>query len=585
MKNFCLNSKSKKISAFFLSSFLLLGFFLFGFSRTIFATAEYGAIDSSYKYAWGENIGWVNFGCQHCGVMITDGNVTGYAWSKQYGWIYLSPSKGGVRNNTTGTLSGYAWGESVGWINFSGVSIDGRTGEFSGYATIRADSSRINFNCSQVGTCASYNFKVKTDWRMPSERRNDGPVFLPGSGSSSVPSPTPPPVAPKIPPTIPTTIAVAEVAVQKLTDVFSDTIGYFSEVLSKYLLGKKNLKNIAVQIPKETPLSFGSKWNLLPESEIRAFVFAPLPYEVRMLASKFPELGETFREVGVNRMTNMEKLVGVDLKIPGLSSQEGKMLAKLGSGKIALVKGLPLADFSLAEKRRIPSEFVFARASSELLDLNVAMSVSDTGEVAQKISSISNERLKLVVKPIAPARKVTGYFIFKSAAPKVMGSGIPRSSLFASAVFSLDGLVEKAEAIPLPEDTKMVLSSFEYTDPDKDGIYTADVLAPAVPGEYEIITIIDYIDPVLGARQIKMVAVIDPEGYVYEKNNGKETRIPNAVISLYHLNPGAKEYELWPARDYQQENPQVTDLRGTYSFLVPEGIYYFIVEAPGYKSY
>jgi len=84
---------------------------------------------------------------------------------------------------------------------------------------------------------------------------------------------------------------------------------------------------------------------------------------------------------------------------------------------------------------------------------------------------------------------------------------------------------------------------------------------------------------------MRMTTVIDPEGYVFEKNGAKETRIPSAIVSLYHLNTTTKKYELWPAKDYQQENPQVTDVRGTYSFLVPEGSYYFEVEAPGYLTH
>ena len=51
------------------------------------------------------------------------------------------------------------------------------------------------------------------------------------------------------------------------------------------------------------------------------------------------------------------------------------------------------------------------------------------------------------------------------------------------------------------------------------------------------------------------------------------------------LNPETKQYESWPAKEYQQENPQITDIRGTYSFLVPEGFYYLKVETPGYPVY
>jgi hypothetical protein len=130
-----------------------------------------------------------------------------------------------------------------------------------------------------------------------------------------------------------------------------------------------------------------------------------------------------------------------------------------------------------------------------------------------------------------------------------------------------------------------VLSSFEYLDGDHDGIYTADVVTPSVPGEYEIVTIVDYIDPVLGSRKMSLIAVIDPEGYIFEENDGKETRIPKAIVSIYVFDTSSQKYILWNAKDYSQDNPQTTDIRGTYSFLVPTGSYYLEVEASGYKLY
>jgi len=64
----------------------------------------------------------------------------------------------------------------------------------------------------------------------------------------------------------------------------------------------------------------------------------------------------------------------------------------------------------------------------------------------------------------------------------------------------------------------------------------------------------------------------------------KELRINNAVVSLYKLN-AKNQYELWTANEYGQENPQITDSTGKYSFLVPEGTYYLSVKAPGYYFY
>jgi len=134
------------------------------FPSLVLASITDGTIDSTYKYAWGENIGWINFGCNNCNIHITNAGLTGYAWSENYGWINLNPTTAGVKNNGNGNLSGYAWSESLGWISFSGVTINNQ-GEFLGYATILNDNSKISFNCTNTNSCDQSNFKVKTDWR------------------------------------------------------------------------------------------------------------------------------------------------------------------------------------------------------------------------------------------------------------------------------------------------------------------------------------------------------------------------------------------------------------------------------------
>ncbi|OGI68407.1 hypothetical protein A2738_00770 [Candidatus Nomurabacteria bacterium RIFCSPHIGHO2_01_FULL_42_15] len=583
---------------FFVVLFALFSFVFFG-ANSAFASNTEGTIDGTHKYAWGENIGWINFGCDNCDVGVTDTGLSGQAWSSEYGWINLDPDTSGVSNNAEGTLSGFAWSPNLGWINFSGVTIN-TSGEFLGYATVKSDNSQINFNCAGgIDSCGSANFKVQTDWRPASARNVDD-----GSGSVSV-------TRSRTTSSLSTQEIFPPVAENPPADNF------FSPILN-FFRPKSEPVTVVSEIPKITPLAFMGEWDLLPTGAINAFVFAPLPYEVRILASKFPELDKTLKSVDVHRMTDLtklsgitlnlpglseltntlknigagrlaqiDKLNGVSLDIPGLSNPDQKILPNIGVGKIALIEGLPLANFSLVDKRNLPAEFVFARASGELIDLNVAMSIGDKGEVVQKISTLPGQTMRLVVKPIGSASSVTGYIVFKSATPKVAEGNqneISRSSLLASALFASNDLVEKNPE-PISVENKLVLSSFEYTDPDRDGIYTADVVSPVVPGEYEVITVIDYIDPVLGTRQMRMITVIDPEGYVFEKNNGKETRIPSAIVSLYSLNVSTKSYELWPAKDYSQENPQITDVRGTYSFLVPEGSYYFSVEAPGYEPY
>jgi hypothetical protein len=105
------------------------------------------------QYAYGENIGWVNFEASYAGAAVSREKLTGYIWSENIGWINLSPaSYGGVLNDGHGNLSGYAWAENVGWINFDpqfsgthyGVKIDA-DGSFSGYAW-GENIGWINFN-------------------------------------------------------------------------------------------------------------------------------------------------------------------------------------------------------------------------------------------------------------------------------------------------------------------------------------------------------------------------------------------------------------------------------------------------------
>ena len=130
------------------------------------ASTTNGTITAGSGYAWGENLGWINFGCDNCAVSITDSLVEGHAWSRAYGWINLSPENGGVVNDGEGNLSGYAWSSALGWINFSGATIDA-SGVFAGMAGIEgSNAGRINFACD--------NCDVSTDWRPAAVRSQAG---------------------------------------------------------------------------------------------------------------------------------------------------------------------------------------------------------------------------------------------------------------------------------------------------------------------------------------------------------------------------------------------------------------------------
>ena len=116
-------------------------------------TRAQGTTSPAQGYAWGENVGWVNFSPTHGGVTAHEngpnGYLSGYAWAENVGWIRMGDDTGGPYNNNSatdwgvnmdasGNMSGYAWSENVGWINFnpsnSQVTSEPGSGSFDGYA-------------------------------------------------------------------------------------------------------------------------------------------------------------------------------------------------------------------------------------------------------------------------------------------------------------------------------------------------------------------------------------------------------------------------------------------------------------------
>ncbi len=126
----------------------------------VFASQTSGTVDTTNKYAWSDQAGWVNFNTANGNISITDSGITGYAWNSNYGWINMSPTSGGVSVAASGALSGYAWGSSLGWINFSGVSINS-SGKFTGQASGTVIGT-LTFDCT--------NCNVTTDYRPSSFR-------------------------------------------------------------------------------------------------------------------------------------------------------------------------------------------------------------------------------------------------------------------------------------------------------------------------------------------------------------------------------------------------------------------------------
>ncbi len=112
---------------------------------------------------WCENVGHLNVGNgggpyantlgTNFGVNIdTDGTLSGYAWGENIGWVnFATPTLGPDRarfDSVSGRLRGYAWGENVGWINlddathFVGV-VPACPGDANGDGTVDVDDLNI----------------------------------------------------------------------------------------------------------------------------------------------------------------------------------------------------------------------------------------------------------------------------------------------------------------------------------------------------------------------------------------------------------------------------------------------------------
>ncbi|MCA9312075.1 MAG: hypothetical protein KDA21_12760 [Phycisphaerales bacterium] len=129
------------------------------------------------KFAWGENVGWLNFrdaaaGSQ--GVRVYPDHLSGFVWGENIGWINVGPGNGPYENDpgdsatfgvnvdpSTGDLYGLAWGENIGWVNFDtttvigidGAHFDLSSGHFSGFAW-GENIGWINLGGSTTYVCA-----------------------------------------------------------------------------------------------------------------------------------------------------------------------------------------------------------------------------------------------------------------------------------------------------------------------------------------------------------------------------------------------------------------------------------------------
>lgn len=166
---------------------------------TPFPVRAVTTIDPANRYAYGANIGWMDFYADGAnGAVMGDYVCSGYVYAANVGWINLgsgSPANGiqyqnnsatdfGINQDGLGNLTGYAWGANIGWINFEQTygkpKINLLTGKMSG--------SVWSANCGWISLSNATAF-VQTDTLYPGPLAPDGlpiPWLLTYFGTTNV---------------------------------------------------------------------------------------------------------------------------------------------------------------------------------------------------------------------------------------------------------------------------------------------------------------------------------------------------------------------------------------------------------------
>jgi|GEM_PF-1621261 len=296
--------------------------------------------------------------------------------------------------------------------------------------------------------------------------------------------------------------------------------------------------------PLELPSTSGNNSNVIIDS-------------FSILVSKFPGLQKTFSDFGIISAKDFSKAANNYFSLPGISK----------------ILGGRLSQTTQVRKNDLPMEFIFAQRSDDF-DLEAKLRLNVGGDYEQIFRTATRQPLRLAVKVSGDVERVSGYLTVKNTAREGVG-------IFSRIGIMLASIVDSSKRAPVQE---LTMQKFAYVDTDGDGIYLADIQTPGVRGNYQIKTEIQYLGQT-ESKNLMATLLVDPEGYIYTASAFGQARIEGAQVSLYWMNPDTGIIELWPARDYQQANPQITDITGQYSFFVPAGKYYLEISAKNLRSY
>ena len=119
------------------------------------------------------------------------------------------------------------------------------------------------------------------------------------------------------------------------------------------------------------------------------------------------------------------------------------------------------------------------------------------------------------------------------------------------------------------------------TDPDNDGVYQGPYTAPATNTSGLTYTL--SVDCGAGASESSGAALIDPDGVVRDAATG--ALISGASVVCMQQDALSASYSPWPASNFGQSNPFMTQSDGYFAFFTPAGIYRLDASKSGYQPY
>lgn len=559
-------------------TFLLITVIILTLPSFSFASSTNGTIDTVNRYAWGENIGWVDFGDSTEPVTITDDVLSGSAWTENVGWIILNcvttdscdDVNYKVINDGEGNLSGYGWGENIGWLDFDSaggqVAID-TDGIFSG-AAWSENAGWIIFNCSVTDSCDDVNYYVETDWRPQSSRPDcnngidddtDGAIDYPDDDGCD---------------SLDDTNEVSETTPSEEPTGTGGGSGSYSFQPPFIVINEGATTT-------DTPLVNLDLFGGFDASSMRL--------------SADPDMNEAFEVFQTQREWNL--CSGFITCSPGIYNVYVQFFDELGNVSAILNDRITLTQASINQQElssRVESRTITAsvlsvnnirsffrvRSNPNFIDNETEISLDNKNIDTENITSIPNAPLEIAfTSPRTEITLVTTYVLPVETHRTPRFRPLAYFGQPAYAQNNNDSLEDNALLMQ-----KIELSKYDLGE--GNSLFQGKMKAPQDPGNYEIITRVQYQkDGQDITTTINFMSTVVPYGYVYHQKRRGELRIKNAIVSLFYLNPETKTFELWEALDADQLNPQVTNKTGGYSFFVPEGSYYIEVHAPYYRSH